>query len=70
MAVGLSGGTLICLPSHVASCAAVQIAMYSASVVDNATTGCLLLNQLTTAPDITRKIAWQVSISPAKLASE
>lgn len=59
--------------SHVASFAASVRAMYSASVDDKATMGCLLEHQLTGPPlsmKMKPEVDFQLSLSPAQSKSE
>ena len=48
--VGLFFKSVVICRNHIASCAALASAMYSASAVDNATHVCFLLLQLIAAP--------------------
>ena len=59
------------LLNHSASCEAVLSATYSASAVDNATTGYFLLNQLIAPPDMPNifpVVECRSSMSPAQSA--
>ena len=71
--VGLFFKSVVICRNHIASCAALASAMYSASAVDNATHVCFLLLQLSAAP-----LSWnrypevdlRSSRSPPQSASE
>ena len=75
MSIGGCGGTLMSDNNlcHTAFCVGTLRATYSASVVDSATAGCYLLDQLMAAPDIINRfpsVECLSFISPAQFTSE
>ena len=65
ISIGVCGSALVFynnLFNHVVTCVVARRAMYSASVVDNATIGCFLLNQSMASPDVINRFPVVVSV--------